>query len=305
MPRFQRIKVSLMAAPAAIADVTYRDTSRGRRRVRAGGRRAVRADVHDRVLARDRGVGDAEPALRHAGGVRARGGRRAPHGVPRHRRPGPAAADRRARPRPRAPHAVRGPPAVGVPRRGSSWWSTPSTARSRASTRRTSGCTSAGATTRGRTPTTCRSRRSSRSSTRRNVGALVVSMANARHAHEVRCFERRPLPDGMALVAGVIDTTSNYVEHPEVVADRIERAARGGRRSPPHHRRHRLRLRHDRRHRRRGPQPRVGEAAAPCAPAPTWRRSACSERIEPSARCGRRGCSSARRARRRRGRCRR
>ena len=59
-----------------------------------------------------------------------------------------------------------------------------------------------------------------------NVGALVVSMANARHAHEVRCFERRPLPDHMSLVAGVIDTTSNYVEHPEVVADRIERAAR-------------------------------------------------------------------------------
>jgi 5-methyltetrahydropteroyltriglutamate--homocysteine methyltransferase len=58
-----------------------------------------------------------------------------------------------------------------------------------------------------------------------NVGALVVSMANARHAHEVGCFERRPLPDHMALVAGVIDTTSNYVEHPEVVADRIERAA--------------------------------------------------------------------------------
>jgi 5-methyltetrahydropteroyltriglutamate--homocysteine methyltransferase len=58
-----------------------------------------------------------------------------------------------------------------------------------------------------------------------NVGALVISMANARHAHEVGCFERRPLPDRMALVAGVIDTTSNYVEHPEVVADRIERAA--------------------------------------------------------------------------------
>ena len=35
-----------------------------------------------------------------------------------------------------------------------------------------------------------------------NVGALVISMANARHAHEVRCFERRPLPDRMALVAG-------------------------------------------------------------------------------------------------------
>ena len=57
------------------------------------------------------------------------------------------------------------------------------------------------------------------------VGALVVSMANARHAHEYRCFADTPLPDGMALVAGVIDTTSNYVEHPEVVADRLERIA--------------------------------------------------------------------------------
>jgi 5-methyltetrahydropteroyltriglutamate--homocysteine methyltransferase len=57
------------------------------------------------------------------------------------------------------------------------------------------------------------------------VGALVISMANARHAHEHACFERRPLPDGMVLVAGVIDTTSNYVEHEQVVADRIARAA--------------------------------------------------------------------------------
>ena len=55
------------------------------------------------------------------------------------------------------------------------------------------------------------------------VGALVLSMANARHAHEYRCFERRPLPANWNVVAGVIDTTSNYVEHPEVVADRLER----------------------------------------------------------------------------------
>jgi 5-methyltetrahydropteroyltriglutamate--homocysteine methyltransferase len=55
------------------------------------------------------------------------------------------------------------------------------------------------------------------------VGGLVVSMANPRHAHEFRCFDRRPLPDGMMLVAGVIDTTTNYVEHPEVVADRLIR----------------------------------------------------------------------------------
>jgi 5-methyltetrahydropteroyltriglutamate--homocysteine methyltransferase len=56
-----------------------------------------------------------------------------------------------------------------------------------------------------------------------HVGALVLSMANARHAHEYACFARRPLPGGMVLVAGVIDTTSNYVEHPEVVADRLVR----------------------------------------------------------------------------------
>jgi 5-methyltetrahydropteroyltriglutamate--homocysteine methyltransferase len=61
---------------------------------------------------------------------------------------------------------------------------------------------------------------------RANVGALVISMANARHAHEYRCFERHPLPDGMVLVAGVIDTTTNYVEHEEVVADRLGTIAR-------------------------------------------------------------------------------
>lgn len=54
-----------------------------------------------------------------------------------------------------------------------------------------------------------------------HVGAIVLSMANARHAHEHHCFERRPLPDHMSLVAGVIDTTSNVVEHPQVVADRL------------------------------------------------------------------------------------
>jgi len=53
------------------------------------------------------------------------------------------------------------------------------------------------------------------------VGALVIPLANCRHAHEVQCFERRPLPDDMVLVAGVIDTTSNYVEHPELVAARL------------------------------------------------------------------------------------
>lgn len=58
------------------------------------------------------------------------------------------------------------------------------------------------------------------------VGALVLSLANPRHAHEHRCFARHPLPEGWLLVAGVIDPTTNYVEHREVVADRLETAAR-------------------------------------------------------------------------------
>jgi len=60
---------------------------------------------------------------------------------------------------------------------------------------------------------------------RARVGGLVLSMANPRHAHEHRVLARRPLPPGWTLVAGVIDPTTNYVEHPEVVAERIERAA--------------------------------------------------------------------------------
>jgi 5-methyltetrahydropteroyltriglutamate--homocysteine methyltransferase len=59
-----------------------------------------------------------------------------------------------------------------------------------------------------------------------HVGALVLSMANPRHAHEHRCFVKHPLPDEMLLIAGVIDPTTNYVEHPEVVAERIATAAR-------------------------------------------------------------------------------
>jgi len=57
------------------------------------------------------------------------------------------------------------------------------------------------------------------------VGALVLSMANPRHAHEYRCLRKHPFPRDWLVVAGVIDTTTNYVEHPEVVADRIELVA--------------------------------------------------------------------------------
>jgi 5-methyltetrahydropteroyltriglutamate--homocysteine methyltransferase len=58
-----------------------------------------------------------------------------------------------------------------------------------------------------------------------HVATFVISMANARHAHEYKCFRSEPLPAGVSLVAGVIDTTSNYVEHPDVVADRLEQVA--------------------------------------------------------------------------------
>jgi 5-methyltetrahydropteroyltriglutamate--homocysteine methyltransferase len=58
-----------------------------------------------------------------------------------------------------------------------------------------------------------------------DVGALMLSMANPRHAHEHKLLTADNLPDHMLIIAGVIDTTTNYVEHPEVVADRIELVA--------------------------------------------------------------------------------
>jgi 5-methyltetrahydropteroyltriglutamate--homocysteine methyltransferase len=54
---------------------------------------------------------------------------------------------------------------------------------------------------------------------------LVLEAATPSHQHEWRVFERIKLPDDKVLVPGVIDVTNNYVEHPEVVADRIERLA--------------------------------------------------------------------------------
>jgi 5-methyltetrahydropteroyltriglutamate--homocysteine methyltransferase len=58
-----------------------------------------------------------------------------------------------------------------------------------------------------------------------NVGGFVLPFANPRHAHEFRCFAKHPLKDDQVLVAGVIDSLTNFIEHPEVVADRIERVA--------------------------------------------------------------------------------
>jgi 5-methyltetrahydropteroyltriglutamate--homocysteine methyltransferase len=56
------------------------------------------------------------------------------------------------------------------------------------------------------------------------VGALSIEFSNPRHAHEYAALKAHPLPDDMVLIPGVIETTSNFVEHPEVVARRIEEA---------------------------------------------------------------------------------
>jgi 5-methyltetrahydropteroyltriglutamate--homocysteine methyltransferase len=57
------------------------------------------------------------------------------------------------------------------------------------------------------------------------VGAFFLPFANPRHAHEYRVFEKQPLAEDQILVAGVVDSLTNFVEHPEAVADRIERVA--------------------------------------------------------------------------------
>jgi len=54
-----------------------------------------------------------------------------------------------------------------------------------------------------------------------NVGAICLPFGNPRHQHEHKALLRHPPPESMTIVAGVIDTTTNVVEHPEVVADRI------------------------------------------------------------------------------------
>jgi 5-methyltetrahydropteroyltriglutamate--homocysteine methyltransferase len=57
------------------------------------------------------------------------------------------------------------------------------------------------------------------------VGGFVLPFANPRHAHETRVIAEKPMDDDQILVAGVIDTLTNFVEHPEVVAERLDRAA--------------------------------------------------------------------------------
>jgi 5-methyltetrahydropteroyltriglutamate--homocysteine methyltransferase len=57
------------------------------------------------------------------------------------------------------------------------------------------------------------------------VGAYSVEAANPRHAHEWQVWRDVKLPEGKVLIPGVIDNTTNFVEHPELVAERVVRFA--------------------------------------------------------------------------------
>jgi 5-methyltetrahydropteroyltriglutamate--homocysteine methyltransferase len=57
-----------------------------------------------------------------------------------------------------------------------------------------------------------------------NVGALSIEFANPRHQHEYDALRKNPLPAHMLLMPGVLDSTTNFVEHPELVARRLEEA---------------------------------------------------------------------------------
>ncbi len=54
-----------------------------------------------------------------------------------------------------------------------------------------------------------------------NAGAYSVEAGNVRHEHEVKVWRATKLPDGKALIPGVVSHATNVVEHPELVSDRI------------------------------------------------------------------------------------
>jgi len=53
------------------------------------------------------------------------------------------------------------------------------------------------------------------------AGALSIEFANPRHQHEYAALKKAGLPDEFILLPGVVDSTTNFVEHPEVIANRL------------------------------------------------------------------------------------
>jgi len=60
---------------------------------------------------------------------------------------------------------------------------------------------------------------------RARPAGLVLEAANPRHEHEWTVFRDHPLPEDKVLITGVLDSTTNFVEHPELIAQRIGRFA--------------------------------------------------------------------------------
>ncbi|MFW5999847.1 MAG: methionine synthase [Halorubrum sp.] len=58
-----------------------------------------------------------------------------------------------------------------------------------------------------------------------DITGLSVEQANPRHQHEYRAFAEHPVPDGWTLIPGVVDVKTNIIDHPETIADRLERVA--------------------------------------------------------------------------------
>ena len=61
---------------------------------------------------------------------------------------------------------------------------------------------------------------------RARPSAIALEAANPRHAHEWKLFETVKLPEGKLLIPGVIESKSNFIEHPELIAQRIGHYAR-------------------------------------------------------------------------------
>ena len=90
-----------------------------------------------------------------------------------------------------------------------------------------SGCTCAGATTRARTTATWTSPAILDLVWRAKPRTVLFEAANPRHAHEWTLFEEMTVPDDKVICPGVIEPQSNYIEHPELVAQRIDALRRG------------------------------------------------------------------------------
>ena len=122
------------------------------------------------------------------------------------------------------------------------------------------GCISAGATTKGPHTHDLPVTKIIDIAFKARVQAISIEAANPRHDHEWEDLKAIKIPDDKILIPGVIDSTTNFVEHPRLVAQRIGRYAASGR-SRTADRRRRLRLRHRGAHRPDGRrQHRLGKA---------------------------------------------